>query len=119
MVTAILEATASGVSSAAVVRHRFVTANAAAVGGKLSVTHSGLNGRPAGVSLDDATAANEHLPIQIMGIAVVEAGEALSTGVKVGSLANGKVGTTSVTEFTGYLLDPAAGDGSLVRVRLF
>lgn len=119
MVTAIVENVASGVSTAAVVRNRFVTANATTIGGKLSVTHSALNGRPAGVSMDDATAANEHLPFQICGIAIVEAGEAFATGVKVGSLANGKCGTTGVTEFTGYALDPSGADGNFVRVKLF
>lgn len=117
MVTGNFGHTASVRTSAAVTKGRFVTATASAQGGVLTAAHSALNGKALGVTLETATASGEDIPVQIQGIAVMEAGETLVAGDDVGAIANGLCGKTSVTNVLGVVLE-AGTNGTYVRVRL-
>lgn len=117
MVTSNMENVASVVSTAAITRGHFVTAAAPAQGGQLQGTHSALNGKALGVSTEAASAAGEWLPVQIQGIAIMEAGEAILVGDDVGPIAGGFCGKTGVTNVLGVALE-AAAINTFLRVRL-
>jgi len=96
-------------ASAAITKNRFITAGGA-------VPAAGAN--VLGVAIADA-AADGQVPVQTLGVAVVEAGGAIAAGVAVSTAATGKADTQNAAEKTvGRALDAAAADGDLIRVHL-
>lgn len=96
-------------ASAAITKNRFITV----AGG---VPAAGAN--VLGVACADA-ADDEQVPVQVLGVAVVEAGGAIAKGVAVSTAATGKADTQGGAEKTvGRSLDAAAADGDLIRVFL-
>ena len=96
-------------AAAAITKNRFITATGA-------VPAAGAN--VLGVACADA-ANNEYVPVQALGIGVVEAGGAIVAGAGVSTTATGKADTQNAAEKTvGRALDAAAADGDLIRVLL-
>ena len=70
-----------------------------------------------GVADDDA-AAGEILSLVTLGVAIVEAGAAITKGSAVESAAGGKAITKSTGTLNGYALDAATQAGDFIRVFL-
>ncbi len=88
--------------------HRFVGFNG---------TYAG-EGSPALGVLDAETNAGQYAPVIVYGIALVEAGGAISLGSGVESDASGRAVAHNAGTLLGYAVDAANTSGEKIRVKL-
>lgn len=77
----------------------------------------GADKKAFGVSIAN-TNQGQYCPVIVYGIALVEAGGAISVGEKVYSDANGMAIATGTNNPNGYAMDGAATAGDIIRVVL-
>jgi len=95
-------------AGAAVTKFRMIGANG---------QHCGAGAKAVGITQIDADSGDQ-FPVMTYGIAIVEAGGAVTAGAEIESDANGKVVTLSAGKANGQALDSASTDGDLIRVKV-
>ena len=97
-------------AAAAITANRFITATGAVPAADANVL---------GVACAKADAADDLVPVQVLGVALVEAGEAVPAGSAVETNADGKAEVQDgAGKIVGRALTAASADGDLFQVLL-